>query len=180
MDGKKWIKKTIWIVLLAGLVIEILFDPITNLLQWGRSVQARAILPSAHRKWDSQGITNYSFHIQGAIQNTCLFGGSVEVKDGQVIHTSVDHSTDLDLGFSRRDDPPLCNYRNYTMPGLFDEIQRSVDQWPSSTAHISFDREYGFISHYRFSSCGSHGLLSVRLFDCSGGFTVTKFQALDN
>jgi hypothetical protein len=178
MDGSKRIKKKIWIILLVGLVLEVLFDPLSSLLQWGGSLQARIGMPYARRKWDSQGITHYKFHIQGAIPMACLFGGNVEVKDGQVIHTSVEHS-DLDLGFALMEDPPLCNYRNYNMPRLFDQVQRSVSERPFSTAQISFDPKYGFVSRYGFSSCGGHGLLSPRIRDCSGGFTIEDFQILD-
>lgn len=177
MDGKKRIKKAIWIILLAGLVFEVLFDPFTNLLQWGKGIQARVSLPYARHKWDSQNITHYEFHIQGAI-SICLFGGTVEVRNGQVIHTSARSGDDLELGFSRRVDPPLCNYKNYTMPRLFDEIQRSVDQWPFSIARISFDPTYGFVSSVKFSNCGGHGLLSPRISDCSWGFTIKDFQVL--
>ena len=180
MDGRKRIKNKIWIILLVGLIIEVLFDPLSSLMQWGESLQARIGMPYARRKWDSQGITHYKFHIQGAIPMVCLFGGNVEVKDGKVIHTSVDHRSDLDLGFSLIDGPPLCNYRNYTISRLFDQVQQSESPWPLSTANISFDPKYGFVSRYGFSSCGGRGLLSPRIFDCSGGFTITDFQVLDD
>ena len=173
MVKKKRNDKKVWFILAALLVIQVFFDPLSSLVQWGESIPVRVKLPFARRKWDSQGITHYKFHIQGTFPMECLFGGDVEVKDGEVVRTGL--SRDMDLGFLNLvlgpvEDHPFCDYRNYTMPRIF-------DLFCDSAAGISFDPNYGFISSYEFS-CRGRGLLSPRISDCSGGFTIEDFQVL--
>ena len=173
MVTKKRTGKKVWIIIIiVSIYCQILFDPLSSLEQWGESIQVRIKLPDARRKWDSQGITHYKFHIKGTFPMECLFGGDVEVKDGEVVHTGL--SRDLDLGFlnffGSVEDHPFCDYRNYTMPRIF-------DLFCDSAAGISFDPNYGFISSYEFS-CRGRGLLSPRISDCSGGFTIEDFQVL--
>ena len=186
MRAKKRIGKLILILFLAGVIVQILFDPLSNFILLNDNLQARISLPAARRKWVAQEITHYSFDIQGYIPLVCMFGGNIEVKDGAVIHTgpSSDAGTKqnpfLDAGFLDLDSlPPLCNYKNYTMPLLFDEIEQRLHDFSFSINQISFDPEYGFITSFGFGNCGGRGLLNPIVSDCAGGFAIENFQVLD-
>ena len=171
---------------MVGIVIQILFDPLSGLLSLGEGLQARIGLPGARRKWEAQGVQHYTFDIQGYVPLVCTFGGNVEVEDGIVVHTGprsdagANLNRFLDPGFLALEDYPICNYKNYTMPILFDEIEQWTHESPFSITQISFDSKYGFISSFGFGNCGGQGLLSPRVSDCPGGFTIENFQILDN
>ena len=180
MHTGKRIIKTVLIILLAGIVLQILFDPLSGFSSLSENLQARIGLPFAHRKWESQGITHYSFDIQGSVPLVCMFGGNIEVQDGVIIRTSVRSDGQLSPALTAIKDPPLCNYQIYTIPLLFDELERSLHESPLSVSQISFDPKYGFITRLGFGNCGGRGLLSPIVSDCHAGFTIENFQVLDD
>ena len=181
---KKRINKKVWIVLAVIVVVQVLCDPLSPALHFGQGLKAKLFLPHARQKWDAQEITHYKFDFKAYVPLACIVGGSVEVKDELVIH--VGPSSDaakgpiplLDPGFTTSEDFFLCNYKNYTMPGFFDEVERWIKLYPS-IRHVSFDPEYGFISSFSFGSSGGYGLLSPKISDCCGGFSIRNFQVLD-
>jgi hypothetical protein len=65
------------------------------------------------------------------------------------------------------------------MPRLFEEVERWQRRLPFYGSNISFDPTYGFISGFGFGSSGGNGLLSPRISDCCGGFSIRNFQVLD-
>ena len=180
MKTKTRSRKALWIALAVLLVIEVLFDPLSLLIESAEKYQARVGLPIARQKWESQNVTHYKFDIRGFF-HVCIIGGSVEVKDGVIIKTgpsSVAIETGnplLDFGFSHMDYPPLCNCKNYTISIFFDYAEKYL----TSTSEISFDPEYGFISGVRWGGDGGFGLLNPRVSDCCSGFTITNFQVLE-
>ena len=168
------------LIILMGFVFQILFDPLSSFLRLGESLQARAGLPAARKRWESQEITHYRFDIQGYVPLVCMFGGNIEVKDGTVIHTGSRSDSQLSPNLTAIKDPPLCNYEIYTMPQLFDEMERWLRESPLSISRISFDQKYGFVSSFGFGNCGGQGLLSPIISDCAGGFTIENFHVLDD
>ena len=181
---RKRIIKWLWLVAIIVLLIQILFDPLSSFIHLSESLQARLYLPAARQKWESQEIAHYKFDINGYFPLVCIFGGSIEVKDGVVIpspgsEADTDSMAQLSPGFSRVESPPLCNYRNYAMPLLFDEIERWSKDAPLSITQISFDPQYGFVSGFKFGNPGGRGLLNPNVSDCCGGFTIENFQVLD-
>jgi len=179
MRTKRRFAKPVLIIILVGVVVQILFDPLSDFIRLGENLQARIGLPAARRKWAAQDITHYSFDIQGYIPLVCMFGGSIEVKDGVVVHTGPRSDGRLTPGLAGVEGPPLCNYKNYTVPLFFDELERWLRESPLSVSEISFDSKYGFISSFHFGSSGGQGLLSPRVSDCCGGFSIENFQVLD-
>ncbi len=179
VSAKKRNDRKVWIILIIGLVIEILFDPLSSLAGLSESLEARVGLPLARARWNSQGIVHYKFDIRGSVPLVCMFGGNVEVRDDTVIHTGQRSDAQLAPGFKDVKFPPICNHRIYTMPLLFDEIERWLRESPSSVSRISFDLKYGFVSGFYFGSSGGWGLLSPAISDCCGGFRIENFQVLD-
>lgn len=183
MTRKKRIGRKIWIFILSVLIIQILFDPLSSFWHVSERLQARVFLPIARRKWKSHGSTHYQFEIQGYVPLVCMFGGGIEVKDGVVIprlrSAGGDPSALLFPGFSGVEDPSLCNYQNYTVSLLFDEIERQLDQAPISITQISFDPTYGFVSSLRLGNPEGQGLLNPTISDCCGGFSIDNFEILN-
>ena len=183
MHKLKRIPRGICAAILLVILFQVLLDPLSSILYLGERLQARIYLPSAREKWESQGISHYRFDIQGYIPLVCMFGGGIEVKDGLVIPDQRSDADDPDAllapGFSGIEDPPLCNAQSYTMPQLFDEIERWLKDSPLSITQISFDPQYGFISSFKFGNPGGRGLLNPIVSDCFGGFTIENFQVLD-
>jgi len=184
MNVIKRINKKVWIALAIVIAIQLLFDPLTPIVHFGQGVKAKLFMLSVRQKWESQNISHYKFDIKVYMPLACIVGGSVEVKDGVVIRTgpSSDAGTEpvplLDPGFTALENIFFCNYRNYTIPGLFNEVERWIKLYPS-IRHISFDSKYGFISSFSFGSSGGNGLLSPTVSDCCGGFSIQNFQVLD-
>jgi len=179
MRAKKKFVKAALVFILAGFVIQILFDPLSSFVDLGENLQARIGLPAARKKWESQKVTYYKFDIQGYVPFVCMFGGNIEVRDGIVIHTGPRSDDRLTPNLTILKEPPLCNYQIYTMPQLFDELERWLRETPFSVSEVSFDPEYGFVSGFGFGNCGGRGLLNPIVSDCAGGFTIENFQVVD-
>lgn len=187
MKMLKRINKRVWIVLAALLVIEVLFDPIRPLINYSENAQARFGLPIARARWDRLNIDSYSFEISSTLGTLCIPSAKVEVRDGKVFQ--VFRKDDLiTMKISETPLPPekwanfrssdqfFCNYANFTMPQIFDMLEKST----RGIADISFDRKYGFVSGVRWGSAGGLGLLNTRIWDCCHGFSIANFQVLDD
>ena len=184
MHKVKRIPRKIWVVILLVVLLQVLFDPLSSVQHLGERLQAHIYLPTAREKWESQGIRHYRFAIRGYVPLVCIFGGGIEVKDGVVIpgprsDADTNSTALLSPGLSGLEEPALCDYRNYSMPLLLDEIEHWLDHYPESITQISFDPQYGFVSSFSFGNSGGRGLLSPIISDCCGGFTIENFQVLD-
>ena len=183
MHKVKRILHRIWVAILLVIIFQVLLDPLSSILYLGERLQARIYLPIARNRWESHRISHYRFDIQGYIPLVCMFGEGIEVKDGMVIPGQRSDADDPDAllapGFSWIEDPPLCNVQTYTMPLLFDAIERWLKDSPLSITQISFDPQYGFISSFKFGNPGGWGLLNPVVSDCCGGFKIENFHVLD-
>ena len=183
MHKVKHIPRKIWVAILLIVLFQVLFDPLSSVQHLGERLQARFYLSTAREKWEAQGIRHYRFDFKGYVPLVCVFGGGVEVNDGVVILGPRSDADDpqvlLSLGFSGLNEPSLCNDQNYSMPLLFDEIERWLQDSPGSIMQISFDPQYAFISSFKFGNPGGRGWLSPIISDCCGGITIENFQVLD-
>ena len=145
-----------WFVLFILLVIQILFDLLSPILYLNQGVQAKLLMPLARQKWESQGVTHYSFDVYANTQ-ICFFGANIEVEEGVVVHAgpvSNPNPWDMIQGISQNPGFPaymwfLCDYQNYTVPNLFDHLEKQVQNARLGVTSISFDNKYGYISNYR-------------------------------
>lgn len=163
-------------------LVQLLFDPFTDLKHQGERLQAQMNLPAARQKWEAKNITHYRFDIRGYVPLACLFDGGIEVRDGLVIPGPRSDAGKMDgllsPGFSSVKDPPLCNVQGYTIPGFFNLVADWLAQSPSSVTKVTFDPEVGFITSFSFGSPGGKGLLSPTVSDCCGFFIIENFQVL--
>ncbi len=192
MRASKRNGRIVWIIFIIGLVIQILFDPLSGMLKAIERIKGRIELPSARSKWESQGITHYSFDVSGGVAMGCFLSGNVEVRDDIIIRADPRSDDNQNNYFyspefwTLDDGHSLCNHEIYTVNRLFSELETWLLDTPLiftgmdfAVTEISFDPTYGFVSHFRVGNCGGLGLLSPKISDCSGGFVIENFQVLD-
>ena len=188
MNILKGNKKTIWVVLVILLVIQVLFDPLSPILSFSQSVKSKILLPLVRQKWESQNITHYSYDVY-AFSQMCFMGANIEVDDDVVVHVGPVKKPDpwdMIQGIPQQnpDFPPdtwfLCDYKNYTVPNLFDYLEKKVQITRLTGTSISFDNTYGFISDFRLDWSSGYGLLDPKISSCCYGFRIWNFQVLDD
>ena len=182
----KRINKTVWVILVILLVIQVLFDPLSPILNFSQSVKAKLLLPVARQKWESQNITHYSFDVYANTQ-ICFLGANIEVDDGVVVHAGPvlkPDPWDMIQGVSQNPGRStemwfLCDYQNYTVPNLFNYLEKQVQIARSTGTSITFDNKYGFVSSFRLDWSSGHGLLGPKISSCCSGFRIWNFQIVD-
>lgn len=185
METKKRNFKTLTIILGMGLLIQILFDPLSDLAYWGRKIQTRVALPAAREKWEAHHIDHYKIDITMMEHNgLCIWQANLEIKDGLVIAKGRRSDWPADLStldvpvfpvFEPKPDSSfLCNYHNFTIPRLFDQLEESLQKNPFAAITITYDKEYGYISHVLFGRLNPHGLLR------NGGYRTPSWLSLEN
>lgn len=182
--------RTIILVLLIGLIIQVLFDPLGSIEHSGQIVKARILSTSARAQWDAQKIADYSFEVRCYAPLACLASALIEVRNGAVVQVE---SKDFLPGDSpTKLLPPeewatpfsgdqifLCDYANFTMPQVFDFLERLLERDAASILQVDFDSNYGFITYFNFGSFVPKGVLSPRIGDCCSWFRIEKFQVLE-
>jgi len=188
MKHKIQIGRIVWGILIAFLIVEVLFDPYSEIKRWSEYQQAKFGLPGARENWEAQSITHYTFDVTAATPHLCIWGANIEVNNNIVIHTGKikDHDYwDFPMGVPQNSGqfPAemffICDYKNYTVPQLFYYLEQQLKVSQHSVTSISFDTEYGFISQFGFGSPGGRGLLNPKIYDCCGGFKIFNFVVLD-
>ncbi len=190
MSSVKQIVKAAVIVLLIGIILQILFDPLASAKQALEISRVRNELPEARAKWDVQKIADYSFEVRGYAPLACVPSALIEVRNGVVVQVEI-------KDFLSGDSPPkfippeewatpslggqifLCDYANFTMPQVFDFLEQLLEMDASSILQVDFDPKYGFINYFGFGSLVSKGLLSPRIGDCCSWFSIEKIQVLE-
>lgn len=190
MSSAKLAVTAVTIVLLIGIAIQILFDPLASAKHALEIWRVRNELPEARAKWDAQKIADYSFEVRGYVPLACLASALIEVRNGAVVQVESrdflpgDSPTKL-LPPEEWGTPSLggqifpCNYANFTMPQVFDFLDQLLERDASSILQVDFDPNYGFITYFSFGSLVPKGVLSPRIGDCCSWFSIENFQVLE-
>jgi len=185
------IAKLIGVVLLIGILIQILYDPISSAKHSLKVFNVRNQLPRARAKWEALGITDYTFEIQGNGRTICEPSAIIEVKNDMVVRVetrdfSSRNSPSLLLSPEKWADPGwgdevfLCNYAHFTMTQIFDLLDSTLQDFPSSIMRADFDPEYGFLTDFSFGIYVGYGLLRSQISDCCNVFSIKNFQPINN
>ena len=178
--------KLMGILLLVGILIEVLYDPISSGRHALNISGIREQLPRQRAKWEAQGITEYSFEIQGNGRSICEPSAIVEVKNDLVVNVQTTDSPGQPLPPEKWSDPGwgdevfLCNYANFTMTRIFDLVDSTLQDFPSSIMRADFDPRYGFVANFSFGIYVGYGLLKPQVTDCCNLFSITNFQPILN
>jgi hypothetical protein len=182
-----WIVKSAVIVLLLGVLIQVLYDPLSSAKHSIEVSRMRAEIPKSLAKWKSQGITSYTFEITGNAPSICRVSARIEVKNDAVARVetkdfSLENSPAQLLSPDKWADPDwgdevfLCNYAHFTMTRIFDLLDRTLRDNPSTILQVGFDSNYGFITFFHYGLYSGHGLLSPQISDLSNSLRIRNFQ----
>lgn len=174
-------------ILLVGLVIQVLYDPISSARHSLMVSNVRTELSQARAKWDAAGITDYTFEVQGDARSICQPSAMIEVRSNSVVKVEAkdfasDNSPAQLLPPEQWADPDwgeevfLCSYYHFTMPQIFDLIDETLRNFPSSIMQADFDPEYGFVSDFSYGIYVGYGLLRPKLDNCCYEFHIRNFQ----
>jgi hypothetical protein len=176
------------IILFFGLLIQILYDPISSAKHALTISRVRTELSEARVKWDVLGITDYSFEIVGDARSICKPSAIVEVRENEVVKVETkdfaEDSTPQLLSMDKWADPDwgeevfLCSYFHFTMPQFFDLVDETLRNYPSSITRAEFDPRYGFVSRFNFGIYAGYGLARPKLSNCCNEFKIRSFQIL--
>lgn len=175
------------IILLIGILIQVLYDPYSSAKH---SLEVSNVLkefPQARAKWETLGITNYTFEIQGNTPDICQPSAIIEVKNNEVVKVETkDFASanspaqilspyqwaDPDWG----DEVFLCNYYHFNMTRIFDLLEEFTRSDPSTILQVNFDPNYGFITDFKYGLYLGHGLLNPHISNCCSNFSIKNFQ----
>jgi len=177
-------------ILLVGVIIQVLYDPISSVRHSLLVSNVRAELPQARAKWESLGIDDYTFEIQGGAPLLCQLKAKIEVRSNFVVQVetlepfSEDASAQI-LPSEKWADPDwgeevfLCSYYHFTMPQIFDLVEVTLRNYPSSIIDAEFDPKYGFVTSFKYGLYVGKGLLRPKVSNCCSKLTIKGFQVLD-
>jgi len=178
--------KEIAIILFIGILIQVLYDPISSANHSLKVFYTQNQLPRQRAKWEAQAITEYSFEIRGNGRSICEPSAVVEVKNDLVVNVQTTDSPGQPLPSEKWSDPGwgdevfLCNYANFTMTRIFDLVDSTLQDFPSSIMRADFDPRYGFVTDFSFGIYVGYGLLKPQVTDCCNLFSITNFQPILN
>ena len=184
---KPGIVKWVGSILFVGILIQILVDPISSVRHSLLISNVRTELPAARAKWDSLGITDYTFEIEGDARSICRPSASVEVRNDEVVNVETKDFAlnDAPAQFLPQDqwaDPDwgeevfLCSYFHFTMPQIFSLVEVTLQNFPASIVQAEFDPEYGYVTEFSYGIYAGYGALSPHIEDCCNNFIIRNFQ----
>jgi len=177
------------VVLFVGILIQVLYDPISSVRHSLLVSHVRTELPQARTKWDSLGISDYTFEIQGVAPLICQPSVIVEVRDGAVVKVETNEFLSADspaqnLPPEKWSDPDwgeenfLCSYYHFTMPQIFNLVEVTLQDYPASIMQAEFDPEHGFVTKFEYGLYVGKGLLRPKVSECCNNFSIRNFQPL--
>ena len=176
-------------LLFVGILIQVLYDPISSVRHSLMVSNVRVELPQARAKWDAAGITDYTFEIQGDARSICQPSAMIEVMNNSVVKVEAkdfmsDDSPVQLLPPEQWADPDwgeevfLCSYFHFTMPQFFELVEQTLQSYPTSIMQAEFDEEHGFVSDFSFGIYVGYGLLRPGISNCCNEFQIRNFQVL--
>lgn len=177
----------IGILLLIGILIQFLYDPISSARHALEVSNARDQLPQARAKWGSSGITDYTFEIRGDARSICQPSAIIQVKNDIVVKVETKDFSSEDalpqrLSPGQWADPDwgneifLCNYNHFTVTRIFTLVAQTLQNFPSSLLQADFDPAYGFVTNFRYGIYIGYGLLRPQIGDCCSEFNIRNFK----
>jgi hypothetical protein len=175
------------VILVFGIIIQVLYDPISSAKHSLKVYGVQHQFPLARAKWQAQGITNYTFEIQGNDRSICTPSAIIEVKNDVVVRVETKDPSSknspaqllspqkwYDEGWG--DEVFLCNYGHFTMTQIFDLLDSILQDYPSSIMQADFDPKYGFLTKFSYGIYVGYGLLKPQISNCCNVLSVNNFQ----
>jgi hypothetical protein len=164
------------ILLCALVIVQCLFDPLSWLGSIFRAEMIRRELPGARTRWHSSGITDYHLDVEGFIPLACIIDATLTVREGELAAV-VSRGVPVE---AERWDDPFCPYSQFVIPSMVEEVERWLGDIDLSmnSLEVSFDPEFGYVTHYGHRSCYRRGILNPVCSENYVWFTFTSFQPI--
>ncbi len=175
------------IALLLVILIQVLYDPISSIQHSLNVVGVRNQLSQARAKWDALEITGYTFEIIGNARSICQPSARIKVENDVVVQVEVmsftsknptsqilppDQWTNPDWG----NEVFLCNYNNFTFTKVFELVEQTFQNFPSSVLQAEFDDQYGFVTSFEYGIYVGEGLAQPQVSNCCNIFRIQNFR----
>ena len=171
----------------SGIVIlliltQVFYDPISSVKHALTISSIRNQLPQARAKWEKFEITGYTFEIIGDARSICQPSARIEVENDVVIKVELLNTNSQILPPDQWADPDwgnevfLCNYHHFTMPQIFELVEQTLQNFPSSILQADFDSEYGFVTSFEYGIYVGYGLARPKISNCCNIFRIQNFQ----
>lgn len=170
------------IALLLGILIQVLYDPISSIQHSLNVVGIRNQLSQARAKWGALEITAYSFEIIGNARSICQPSARIEVQNDVVVKVEIMDVTPQILPPDQWTDPDwgnevfLCNYNNFTLTKVFELVEQTLQNFPSSVLQAEFDDQYGFVTSFAYGIYTGKGLAQPQAGNCCNIFRIQNFR----
>lgn len=170
------------IALLLVILIRVLYDPISSIQHSLNVVGVRKQLPQARAKWDALEITGYTFEIIGNARSICQPSARIEVENDVVVQVEIMDVTPQILPPDQWTDPDwgnevfLCNYNNFTFTKVFELVEQTLQNFPSSVLQAEFDGQYGFVTSFEYGIYVGKGLAQPQVSNCCNIFRIQNFR----
>lgn len=171
-------------LILVLLILELLFDPLSLMVNVIRINRLRAELPAARVRWQSHGVSDYDIDARASIPPVCWFEATLSVRGGELnavmaqegLHPLVSTSPKVPIKQASWDGH--CPYRQFSVAQTSKTIEQSLDKIDIATEAltVSFDPEFGFVTHHEHRYGYGMGLLSPRVGDCCVEYVFSNFQ----
>jgi hypothetical protein len=172
------------ILLVVGILIEVLYDPISSAKHSLNIMGLQKQLPLARAQWEALGIRDYTFEIEGNGRSICEPSAVIEVRNDAVVRVQTKDAPARSLPPEKWSDPGwgdevfLCNYNHFTMTRFFDLVDNTLQDFPSSILQADFDPQYGFLTDFNFGIYVGYGLLRPQISDCCNIFRIRNFKPI--
>lgn len=175
------------IALLLVILIQVLYDPISSIQHSLNVVGVRNQLPQSRAKWDALEITSYTFEIIGDARSICKPSARIKVENDVVVQVEVisftsknptsqilppDQWTDPDWG----NEVFLCDYNNFTFTKVFELVEQTLQNFPSSVLQAEFDNQYRFVTSFEYGIYVGKGLAQPQVSNCCNIFRIQNFR----
>lgn len=153
-------RRRAWIAVMLVLlvVVQLLCDPLSVLVVTAGQVLVRVQLAQARQRWEESGLQDYDLTVSGYTPIICIvLEETIRVRGGEPEAASQSYWE-------------WCAVPR-SVPQSFEAVERSLD-WGGNRVQASFDRQYGYVSEFRYDCNYGRGLLSPIVSDCGGGFRV--------
>ena len=169
-------------IVILLILVQVLYDPISSVKHTLAVSSIRDHLSQARVTWESAGITNYTFEIIGDARSICQPSARIEVENDIVVNVELLNTNSQVLPPDQWADPDwghevfLCNYNHFTMPQIFELVEQTLQNFPSSILQADFDSEYGYVTSFEYGIYVGYGLARPQISHCCNVFRIQKFQ----
>jgi hypothetical protein len=176
-----------WLILLlivAGLVVQVLFDPLAGVFNEMRVLLYRQELPMAKARWEKAMLNDYQVDVRGSVPLNCVFAARLITRQGKLVEVQrLDLQpglTPVVLGGSLDTERPGCKIVDLTIPQVLNDLSELLQQTDPARTEINilFDPQFGYVKHYGVGILHSEGLFSPGIGDCCSSFDFANFQTL--